>query len=247
MAADPATLPGPVNWVLLTTKGYQTQGAEPWLSRLACQDTAVVAVQNGVDHARRLAGLGLRGPMLPALAYIAARRQAPGHVVHVSGEGLVVPCGPVGTAFAALLAGSFAAVELSPDVLTAAWRKLLTNVAASPVTALTGRTLEVLSSPGIPSLIRGLLTEAVAAGTASGAQLSAADVTATLNFYAGFRPSAATSMLEDRLAGRHTEHEEITGAVVRAADQHGLDVPLNRAILALLAASSPGHAGENRP
>jgi 2-dehydropantoate 2-reductase len=46
-------------------------------------------------------------------------------------------------------------------------------------------------------------------------------------------------MLEDRLAGRPTEHEEITGAVVRAGDRHGVDVPLNRAILALLAAASP--------
>jgi 2-dehydropantoate 2-reductase len=130
-------------------------------------------------------------------------------------------------------------VELSPDFFTEAWRKLLTNVAASPVTALTGRTLDVLGSPGILPLARGLLTEAVAAGAAAGARLSGADVSATLDFYAGFRPDAGTSMLEDRLAGRPTEHEEITGAVVRAADRHGLVVPLNRAVLALLAAASP--------
>jgi 2-dehydropantoate 2-reductase len=47
-------------------------------------------------------------------------------------------------------------------------------------------------------------------------------------------------MLADRLAGRPTEHDEITGAVVRAAKRHGLDVPLNRAMLALLMAATPG-------
>jgi 2-dehydropantoate 2-reductase len=97
----------------------------------------------------------------------------------------------------------------------------------------------VLGSPGIPSLTRGLLTETVAAGAAAGARLCAADVAATLDFYARFQPDAGTSMLEDRLAGRPTEHEEITGAVVRAADRYGVDVPLNRAVLALLTATSP--------
>lgn len=35
-------------------------------------------------------------------------------------------------------------------------------------------------------------------------------------------------------AGRPLEHDLLTGAVVRAAERHGIDVPLNRAILALL-------------
>lgn len=240
VTADPGSLAGPADWVLLTTKGYQTAGAAPWLRRLAGPGTVVVAVQNGVDHTERLAPLRLPGPILPALAYIAARREAPGRVVHVSGSRVVVPSGEAGTAFAAVLSHGRVNVEVSADFLTASWRKLLTNVAASPVTALTGRTMDVLASPGMPALVHGLLEEAVAAGVAAGARLSAADVADTLDFYARFRRGAGTSMLEDRLAGRPTEHEEITGAVVRAGDRHGVDVPLNRAILALLAAASPG-------
>ena len=59
---------GPVDWVLVTTKGHQTAGAFPWLQCLARPDTPVVAVQNGVDHTRRLAPADLPGPVLPALA-----------------------------------------------------------------------------------------------------------------------------------------------------------------------------------
>jgi 2-dehydropantoate 2-reductase len=238
ITTDPDSRTGPADWVLLTTKGYQAAGAGPWLRRLAGPDSVVVAAQNGIDHAERLRPLRLPCAIVPALAYIAARRESPGRVVHVAGRRLVVPQDAPGTAFAALLAGSPVDVELSPDFLTAAWRKLLTNVGANPVTALTGRPLGVLGAPGIPSLVRRLLTEAVAAGAASGARLSAADVADTLDFYARFDVGAGTSMLADRLAGRPTEHEEITGAVVRAADRHGVDVPLNRAMLALLAAVS---------
>lgn len=236
---DPAAVQGPVRWVLLATKGHQTAGAAPWLYRLAGPDTIVVVVQNGVEHAERLAPLRLPGQVMPALTYIAARRDGPGRVVHVAGERVVVPAGPAGTALTALLDGGPVTVRTSPDFRTAAWRKLLTNVAANPVTALTGRTMAVLGEPGMADLVRGLLGEAVAAGAADGARLSAADITATLEFYAGFDPDAGTSMLADRVAGRATEHDEITGAVVRAAERHGLDAPLNRAVLALLAAATP--------
>ena len=155
VVADPDALTGPVDWVLVTTKGHQTAGAFPWLQRLARPETPVVVVQNGVDHARRLAPAGLPGPVLPALAWIWARREEPGRVAHAGGHRLIVPAVPVGRAFATLLAHGPIDVELSADFVTDAWRKLLTNVAASPVTALTGRTMEVLHSPGIGSLVRG--------------------------------------------------------------------------------------------
>jgi 2-dehydropantoate 2-reductase len=227
--------------VLLTTKGYQTASAEPWLRRLAGPETVVVVVQNGVEHSERLASAAFSpaGPVLPAVAYISARRSAPGVVEHVYGDRVIVPRDGTGTRFAALLAGGPVEVELADDFLTEAWRKLLLNAAANPVTALTGQPVGVLGQPGIPSLVRGLLAETVAAANASGARLSQADVTATMDFFADSDSDMGTSMLEDRLAGRPTEHEEITGAVVRAADRHGVEAPLNRAVLALLAAASP--------
>lgn len=80
------------------------------------------------------------------------------------------------------------------------------------------------------------------AAGAEGTQLSPADITATLDLYDGLCPDVGTSMLEDRRAGRPTEHDLISGAVVRAAARHGLDVPLNRAVLTLLAATSPSAA-----
>ena len=45
-----------------------------------------------------------------------------------------------------------------------------------------------------------------------------------------------TSMLYDRLAGLGTEHEAITGVLVRAARHHGIPVPRNETLLALLRA-----------
>jgi 2-dehydropantoate 2-reductase len=228
--ADSPSDVGSADWVIVATKAYD--GASEWLSALVGPDTEVVVVRNGVDHA------GDSGAA-PAIAYISAKRVAPGRVVHRAGDLLVLPSGAVGSGLASLLDGSPVRVSLSDDFLTDAWRKLLTNVAANPITALTVRPVGVLSAPGMPWLVRGLLEEAVCAGAAAGARLSAADVAATLEFYKRFGPDDVTSMLEDRRAGRPTEHEAITGAVVRAADKYGVEVPLNRAVLTLLDAAAP--------
>ena len=48
-------------------------------------------------------------------------------------------------------------------------------------------------------------------------------------------PSKA-SMLQDFEAGRRTEVDVINGAVLKAADEQGIDVPINRALLRLVKA-----------
>ena len=47
-------------------------------------------------------------------------------------------------------------------------------------------------------------------------------------------------MLYDRLAGQPLEHQHLTGEVVRRAKAHGIPVPLNAALLALLEALDRG-------
>ncbi|WP_158887254.1 2-dehydropantoate 2-reductase [Amycolatopsis anabasis] len=238
---DPATA-APVDWVLLTTKGQDVAGAAPWLSRLRAPETTVVALQNGVEHRERVTPLAGSARVLPALVYIAAERIAAGRVRHRRGRRIVVPENADASAFAALLAGSGLEVHREPDFTTAAWRKLLGNVAANPITALTLRRLEVLRDGEIGELTRTLLTEAIAVGAACGARLDAADLRRTLDFYREFAADDGTSMLYDRLAGRPPETDLINGAIVRFGREHGVPTPANQAVHALLAALQPERA-----
>jgi 2-dehydropantoate 2-reductase len=253
-----------VDWVLLATKAQDAAGAAAWFGPLIGPNTTVVVLQNGVDHAERIGPLVPRGTrVLPALVYVAAESLGPGHVLHRMGARITVPGAPGTTfdaaratfdepsaartgrvcatatdpadRFAALLDGSWLHVERVADFSTAAWRKLLTNVGANPVTSLTMKRMSVIQhEPAVRELTRALLDEAIAVGRAAGARLSDADIEHTLEIYDGFAGDDGTSMLYDRLAGRATEHELITGAVVRLGEQHGVPVPLNRAILALM-------------
>jgi 2-dehydropantoate 2-reductase len=135
-----------------------------------------------------------------------------------------------------LCAGTPLEITVDPDFRTAAWRKLLMNIAANPITALAGRPMEVFGEPGVVELADGLLAEALAVANAEGAGVTVKDVRRVQRTYAELAPDVGTSMLWDRLAGRRTEIDLLNGAVVRAADRHGIPVPLNRTMLTLLSA-----------
>ncbi|HET6793678.1 MAG TPA: ketopantoate reductase C-terminal domain-containing protein, partial [Acidimicrobiales bacterium] len=92
------------------------------------------------------------------------------------------------------------------------------------------------SSPGIASLARGVLEEAVAVGRASGASLDSSLVEALVEGTAQYGQDTGRSLLYARMAGRHMEHQYLTGEVVRRGAALGIPVPLNAALLALLEA-----------
>ncbi|MBE9373025.1 2-dehydropantoate 2-reductase [Saccharopolyspora sp. HNM0983] len=239
IATDPGAI-GPVDWILLTTKVQDVPGTEPWLAALDDGSAPIAVVQNGVAHRESVGALDPRGPVLPALVYVAAERVRPGRVLRRSVATVLVESGELGDRFTALLDGSGLQLSQTADFRTAAWRKMLTNLGANPITALTLRRLDVFGDPDVVQLCAGVLTEAVQVARAEGADLTQQDADRVVaNYTHDFPPSNGTSMLYDRLAGLPTEHEHITGALVRAADQHGIEVPLNRALLTLLRALRP--------
>lgn len=231
VVTDPAEL-GPVDWALLTTKVQDTASAAGWLR--AVDPAPVAVVQNGIEHRATLAPFELRSPVLPALIYISAERTSPGHVVRRSPTSMQVPDGELGERFRELLRGP--QVHATDDFRTAAWRKLLTNVSANPISALTMRRMSVFDVDGVRELAREVLQEAVAVGRAEGAALGDEEVDKTIDVFVGLGPDSGTSMLYDRLAGLGTEHEHLTGALVRAARRHGIPVPRNETLLVLLRA-----------
>ena len=222
------------DWAFVALKGPDLPGASPWLAAAVGPETVVVAVQNGVEHQLKVKPHAHGATVLPALAYTGVERVERGRLRHFAGHRLIVPAGGDGERFAALFEGSALRVELEPDFLTASWRKLLTNIPSNPISALTEGRMAVLDVPSVRALTLGLLEEAIEVGRAEGALLEREDAVRTLAFYDALPRDGGTSMLYDRLAGRRLEHDLLTGAVVRAAERHGIEVPLNRAILALL-------------
>jgi 2-dehydropantoate 2-reductase len=237
----------PVDWVLLCTKAHETVSAGPWLRRLCGPATRIAVLQNGIGHAARVAPFAT-APVVPAIVYYNGERLAADRVRlrHVIEHDVAVPDDGDGGAFAALLAGTPLRVLLSDDFTTLAWRKLLINAVANPLTALTRQRQAVLRRDDMRALSRAILDEAVAVARADGARLAEDEAVQALATLLTYPAEAGTSMYFDCLAGRPLEIEALTGAIVASGERHGIATPLNRALLVLLSAVSDAASGERR-
>lgn len=233
------------DWVMLCTKAHHTPSTAPWLARLCGPQTRVAVLQNGIDHVARVAPYVGAATVVPTVVYYNGERLANDRVRlrQVSEHALVAADDAPGCDFARVLEGSNLRVLLSDDFATVAWRKLLLNVVVNPITALTLQRQAVLRHADVHALCLEILDEAVTVARADGARLAgdeAARIMATLLSYS---PELGTSMYFDRLAARPLEIEALTGAIVACAERHGVRVPVNRAMLALLRAVSDAASG----
>lgn len=239
VATDPARV-APADWIFLATKAQHTAEAAAWLTRLAHPGAHIVVAQNGVAQEERVAPIAKGATILPSVVFISGERIAPGKIVHRFGHWLHVPAGKTADALARLAAGSRLEIRIEPDFVTESWRKLLINVTSNPLSALTERRMDVYREPDLIPIARALMTECVAVARAEGAKLGPEDVERTLDGFRAMNPEAGTSMLYDRFAGAPMEHEFLTGTMVTIAERHGIDVPMNRTILALMRALEAG-------
>jgi len=229
-----------VDWVLLCTKTQQTPLTAPWLARLCGSSTRVAVLQNGIGHVARVAPLARDASVVPTIVYYNGERLGDDRVRlrHVAEHDLAVADDADGRAFAQLFDGTPLRVQLSGEFPMLAWRKLLINVVANPITALTLQRQAVFRRDDIKSLCIAILDEAVAVARADGAQLAEDESQHTMSSLLTYPPEAGTSMYFDRLAGRELEVEALTGAVVAAGQRLSIATPLNGALLAMLRAVS---------
>jgi 2-dehydropantoate 2-reductase len=232
---DPARV-GAAEWVLLATKAQDVAGAAKWLAALSAPGTVIAVLQNGVEHVARVTPFAGPAEVLPVVVELPAARSAPGRVRMRAGARLTVPAGAAGDAFARLFAGTDVAVEVSSDFARSAWRKLCVNAASGALTALTGRTSEVLHEPGMAELARGIALECVAVARAEGAELADSVADETVARMLALPAGSGNSMLYDRRAGRPLELDARNGAIVRLGARHRIATPLNAALCALLSA-----------
>jgi 2-dehydropantoate 2-reductase len=234
---DGAQIP-PCQFGIVATKSLHTDAALAATAG-AFEDAAVCSVQNGVGNEEIIARYAPR--VIRGTTIVAGHVPAPG-VVHLDAPGgtWIGPFEPrpartdeVRDLARLLNRGGLPTTALE-DARGAQWTKLIFNSATSPVAALTGLTMGQLGErPEARELIGGLAAEGCAVARALGITLDGdplALIDEAVTHAHGHRPS----MLQDVLARRPTEIGVLNGAIVRAAREAGLPVPLNQAVTALI-------------
>lgn len=248
-ATDDVSEIGEVDLVVLGVKAWQVPEAAVAMKPLVGPTTTVLPLQNGVEAASQLVDqLGSQN-VIGGLCRIVSFVVAPGHIRH-AGYNASVIIGELDnrpTERIARIEQAFkdAGVEISvaPDIQIALWTKFLFIVSYSGVGAMADAPAGVIRKDSKwRALMRHAMEEIYTLAHARGITLPADSVDTVMAAVDSLSGDATSSMQRDIAAGKPSELESQTGAVVRMARESGVDVPTHTLIYETL--KSRAHAGD---
>ena len=249
---------GVQDYVIVTLKAHSLPAAAPQIARMMGPHSALVTGVNGVPYwyfyglegpwrDRRVASVdpgGVLWNLLPpsqalgCVVYPAAEVIEPGVIEHTYGDrfSLGEPDGSRSEraeTLAKLLISAGLKAPVRPRIRDEIWVKLWGNLCFNPISALTGSTLDrITSRPDLRALCRAMMTEAQTVAESLGTKFAVSlekriDGAADVGVH-------KTSMLQDLERGRPMEIDALLGAVVELGEVTNHDMPTCRSILALV-------------
>ena len=230
--------------VLVCVKSPDTRDAALAIRPHLGRNAVVVSLQNGVANADVLAA-ALDGVVLASVVWVGTSMEGPGVVRH-SGRGdleLGVARSGAGRPGAAARAREVAAMferagvpcPVRDDIDAALWGKLIANCALNAVSALgRARYGRMAAEPAIRELMESVVREAVAVARASGIDVDASAMIASVWRTASAMAGQASSTAQDVLRGKRTEIDMLNGYVAERGEALGVPTPVNRTLHALV-------------
>ena len=226
--------------VLICVKSADSEAAAAAIAPYLGPDAALLSLQNGVGNVERIQMRANR-PVAAGLVYTAATMKAMGHVVHTGGSrvviGAVEGCGVSDALLgelAALFRAAGIAAEISGNIETELWNKLVANCSYNAACALTGKNYGVMvATPEIRALMRETAEEVIALARVKGVAMPDDALDAMFRI-AEAMPMTMSSTAQDIAKGRATEIDFLNGYVAREGEALGIATPVNRALNALV-------------
>ncbi len=236
---SPGEYGGFPDFVLVATKVLPNSNVTELIRDVVGPDTSIVLVQNGVEIENPFAEAYPQNEIISGLAVIAVSRIRPGEVEHYDHGRLTIGRFPSGRSSKAeklcsLIGSAGVPCEVTSNVVTARWKKLVWNASFNPISALgNADTHAIMASEESANLVRRVMEEVLLTAMAVAHELPPSLIAHNLEGTAAMKPYK-TSMLLDFEAGRPMEVEAILGNAVRAARRTGIPVPHLESLYALL-------------
>lgn len=252
-ATDAPVAVGPVDLVLVCVKTWQLEEAARGIQPMVAPGTVVLPLLNGVEAYDELKRFMPQGIVLGGLTRIMSFIAAPGHIRHAAIEPYIGLGSLDGAhqeqvrSIAQALTAAGIQTEIPGDLPAAIWAKFQFVSAWGAVGAVTRAPVGVIRTiPETRSLIERCLAEVGLVARGRGIALKAELEARYMAFIDGMAPDGTTSLQRDIAAGRPSELDAWTGAVVRLGRASGVETPVSSIIYAALlpqeqAARTAGH------
>jgi 2-dehydropantoate 2-reductase len=232
-ATDDPSAVGRVDVVLVAVKTWQVGEAAVICRTLLGDGTSIVALQNGIEAADRIAAVVGHDAVLGGVTRIISYIAEPGLIRHVGGPG-AIEFGELdgGTTdrlekIRAILDVPGTRVTVSPDIRVALWEKLMFVVPFGAVGAVSRAPIGITRTlPGTRRLIDDAMREIETVARALGMSLPDDVTERAWSFLDGLPPAGTASLQRDIAGGRPSELEDWCGTVVRTGERAGVPVPV---------------------
>jgi 2-dehydropantoate 2-reductase len=245
---------GPVDAVLFCVKAYDNSKAADSVAAAVAPGTSITSLQNGVENEGFLSSRFPEAVVLGGVARIEAWVESPSVIVQ-RGQMTNLTVGAFGPgerphaeALDAAFKGTDVTFNVSDDIESALWYKLMTICCVGGVTAYCrcpiGRARE---DEELRALMAAVLREVGDVAGARGVALPPHPEATLLRYFdEKLDPGFKSSMCRDVEAGRPLEIEALNAAVVRFGEGLGVSTPGNRTIAEALLPLHE-HAMNRRP
>src|SRR5256714_7407179 len=234
----------PVDAAIVTTKTPGTAWAAGIAAKILAPDGVALTIQNGLGNYETL--VEHVGHERAAVGVIYVGAQLANGELRATGPGKVELGRPSAAKsratldeLAKLLGEGGMDVTVVDDAWPAVWRKVVTNAAVNPLTALIRRTNADLLADAPASRVADCLAREVArVATASGVRIGEDEAVKQWRAVAALTGADRSSVPQGVEVGRPTEIDAISGARAREGERPAGAAPLNQA-MTLLVASLP--------
>ena len=222
-----------VDLIIVALKYGALPGTLDSLRRSVGEHTTVMSLMNGVDSEELIAAEIGASHVLPSLIKIASHKEKEGYCFN--------PETTIGIIFGELEAPYYSArvraieelfenagmrYRITEDIEAEIWSKFRLNVSNNLPQAVLGAGVGCYQdSVHMRAISTGLRRELEAVAEAKGIDLSKADISS--NHGSAVPPTARYSTLQDLDAGRHTEIDMFSGALMRMGQELGIPTPYN--------------------
>jgi 2-dehydropantoate 2-reductase len=224
---------GPVDFVLVGVKAYDTDAAGAQAGPLMSDNAAIVTIQNGLDAPERLASRYGAERVIAGTTTYTATIVAPGiihrfpHANHVAVAEFTRTATPRLRAFVDALTDAGVRGTLSEDPMGILWDKFLWIGPIAGITAVARSTYgELFTHPPTHALYLACIDELVALAAAEGTPIAPDVIARRKGAMMNNTVVIKSSLQRDFEKGRpQTEIEELLGTVVRRGARAGVPVP----------------------
>ncbi|MFH9424641.1 ketopantoate reductase family protein [Streptomyces sp. NPDC017529] len=225
-----------VDLCLITVKHTALDAALERVPAQALGDALILPLLNGVEHLPELRRRYDAQDVAAGVIRVESTRTAPGTIEHGSPFTEIDLAGAYErlVPLAAMLTDAGVRTRVTDDETAALWAKLAFLAPLALLTTRYGLAIGAVRTERREELVA-LVEETGAVSRACGAPT---DPVQALALYDTFPADSKSSMQRDAEAGHPLELDAIGGAVLRAAERHGVPVPVMGRLMAVLAADS---------